>query len=317
MAEGNLNELLVGKDEAARALIAQRVGQQLCLDDLPEVELRAAEALARHLVADAIERVRSALSDAVRSASHLPRDVALKIAHDVDAVSCPFLRVTEVFTEHDWQQLVLTVSRNARVSVARRSSMSEGLAVTLAELGDSVVAQALVENAAAPMTRPVCDTLIDRFEETTWVLDTLAQRDDLMAETAAKLVTKVSAAMRERLVSSYGVPEQAARLAGEAETMALLSVIRDVPQSQMQTFVTNLQAERKLSYGLLLDALRNGSLDFFEAAISQLTGISVERVRATVDQGSDGALMGLLSHAKIPNGLYAEVWEQMQKIRKP
>ncbi len=317
MAEGNLNELLVGKDEATRALIAQRVGERLCLDDLPDVELRAAEALARHLVADAMERVRRALSDAVKSASHLPRDVALKIAHDVDSVSCPFLRVTEVFTEHDWQQLVLTVSRNARISVARRNAMSEGLAVTLAELGDSVVAQALVENSAAPMTPPVCDTLIDRFEETAWVLDMLAERDDLMAETAAKLVTKVSAAVRERLVKSYGVPEQAARLAGEAETMALLSVIRDVPQSGMQTFVTNLQAERKLSYGLLLDALRDGSLDFFEAAISQLTGISLEKVRATVDHGSDGALVGLLSHAEVPNELYANVWEELKKLRKP
>ena len=230
MAEGNIRELLAGKDDAERALIAQRVGGQLCLDDLAAVELRAAEALARLLVSDAVERVWHALSDAVKSATHLPRDVALKIAHDVDAVSCPFLLATEVFSEDDWRQLVMTISRTARVTVASRRTMTEGLAVTLSELGDSVVAQALVDNAATPMTIPVCDTLIDRFEETSWVLDKLAARDDLLAATAAKLIEKVSSVARSKLMTAHARPAEAARLAAEAEFGALLGLIRDVPR---------------------------------------------------------------------------------------
>ena len=164
MAQVDCHGLLRGKDEQARFEIARRVGARLCGEDLSEADRAAAEALARSLVDDAIETVRAELSKAVKNARHLARDVALKIAHDVDSVSCPFLQATDIFSEHDWQQLILTISRGGRVAVACRNSISEGIATSLAQIGDAVVAQALVENKAAPMTPRVCDPLIDRFE---------------------------------------------------------------------------------------------------------------------------------------------------------
>lgn len=295
--------------------IARRAGARLCLDDLSEAELRAAETLARHLVADAVERVRAALSDAVKSALHLPRDVALKIAHDVDAVACPFLQATDVFSEEDWQQLVLTVSRGGRVAVASRPAMSEGVAVALAELGDSVVAQALVENPAAPMTPPVCDTIIERFEETGWVLDTLAGRDDLLAETASQLITKVSSVLRERLIRTYGVSEHATKLASEAEIGALLDLIRNVPPPRLTEFVKHLRSRRQLSYTLMLEALRDGSLQFFTAAVSELAKLPADKVGYVLDEGSDGVLTGLLSRVEIPKDIYAEIWSELKRRR--
>ena len=87
------------KDELARAAIAQRVGERMAALELGEVDRRAAETLARVLVSDAAEQVRRELSLAIRHARYLPKDIALKIAHDVDAIACPFLEVTEVFTE--------------------------------------------------------------------------------------------------------------------------------------------------------------------------------------------------------------------------
>jgi uncharacterized protein (DUF2336 family) len=120
--------------------------------------------LAQDIARDVVEQVRCALSNAIRNTHHLPRPLAMMLAHDVDSVACPFLEVTEMFTEADWQSLILTISRNARVTVARRENMPDSLALSLAEIGDSVVAETLVENAAAPMTAVVCDTLLQRFE---------------------------------------------------------------------------------------------------------------------------------------------------------
>jgi hypothetical protein len=42
--------------------------------------------------------------------------------------------------------------------------MADSLALSLAEIGDSVVTETLVENASAPMNAAVCDTLLQRFE---------------------------------------------------------------------------------------------------------------------------------------------------------
>ncbi len=119
------HDFVNSQGEEARVQIALRTGSSLAHDDISEADRRAAELIAYVLAEDAIERVRIELSKAIRHAKHLPRDLALKLAHDVDSVSCPFLEVTEVFSECDWQQLVLTISRNAQVAVARRSSISD------------------------------------------------------------------------------------------------------------------------------------------------------------------------------------------------
>jgi len=168
------NQFLTGMDDDDRVLIAARVGSVLSEDATSAADRRAAELLAHDLAKDAIERVRCALSDAIKNAIHLPRPLAMMIAHDVDSVACPFLEVTEVFSETDWQSLLLTISRNARISAARRASMPDSLALSLAETGDSVVAETLVENPATPMNAAVCDTLLRRFESEIWVLDKMA-----------------------------------------------------------------------------------------------------------------------------------------------
>ena len=315
MAVGNLHQLLVGKDEGARSEIARRVGEHLRLEDLPEVEQRAAEALARHLVADAVERVRGALAEAVSTATYLPRDVALKIAHDVDAVACPFLQATDVFSEADWKQLVLTVSRGARVAVASRPRLSEGVAVVLAEVGDSVVTGALVENPAAPMTRRVCETIMDRSDDAGWVLDALAQRDDLFAETAAHLITKVSSVAQAQLTKTYGLTASAVGLSAAAESGAMLKLIGKVPVKRLPAFVKHLRERKQFSHRLLLEALRDGSLDFFDAAVADLARLPLPKVRHLVDHGNDGLLTGLLSRVEIPQEIYSDIWEELKRFR--
>ena len=120
MDSTEVSSLVGDKDDDARVHIAERVGECLSSDDLVEADRRAAEMLARELVRDAILRVRRSLAMAVRHAKHLPRDIALSIAHDVDSVACPFLAVTDVFSDEDWMQLLLTISRGARAAVAKR-----------------------------------------------------------------------------------------------------------------------------------------------------------------------------------------------------
>ncbi len=315
MSDAGFHDLLEGKGESARMQIARRVGGRLVLEDLPDTELRAAEALARDLVNDAIERVRQELSQAVRHAKYLPRDIALKIAHDVDSVACPFLEVTEVFSDAEWQQLVLTISRGARIAVARRTSMTEGLALALAELGDSLVAESLVENPAAPTTLTVCDALIERFETSTWVLDKLAERDGLSEAIAVKLYAKISAAAREKLSQTYGLADYTEPIGVDAEFGAILQLVRDTPEARLPTLAGNLRDEGNLTHSLLLRALREGLLAFFEAAVAQLSGVALTKVRSAVRHGGLGPVTELFGQAGIRRTVHGEYWDALQSAR--
>ena len=213
MVDDDPPDYLDDKDEGTRRRITRRVGERLSIENLPDAERLAGEALARELVSDAIEHVRAEFANAVRHARYLPQDIALKIAHDVDSVAGPFLEVTEVFSEAEWQRLVRTISLTSRVTVARRASLTEGVVIALAEIGDAVVVEALIENPDAPLTEQVCYLIVDRFADQTAVLDQLAQRDSLGAEIALDLVAKVSATVRAMLTKKYNLGGGGKRLA--------------------------------------------------------------------------------------------------------
>ncbi len=315
MGSVEVSDLLETKNDNARIDIARRIGKILSVDDLPDVERKAAEVLARDLVADAVERVRRELSQAVAEARYLARDIAMKIAHDVDSIACPFLQVTEVFTDEDWQRLVLTISCGARIAAAERKSMSEGLALVLAEVGEAKVAEALVANGAAPMTSRICGTLMDRFDSKSQVLDKLAERGDLREEIVASLIVKASAAARKKLEASYELPNHTAVVAAEAEVAAIVRLIRETPEIRQGALAEQLRQRERLSHRLLLTALQEGLLYFFEAAMSSLASLTLRQVKSATREGGIDSLAKLLDTAKFPRAAYDDVWEALQKIR--
>ena len=306
---------LEGQDEDAKIEIADRVGARLRLDGIPAAERHAAEALARALTEDAVERVRRQLSFAIRSAQRLPRDIALRLAHDVDSVACPFLEATEVFSDSDWKQLVLTISRGARIATARRQSLSEGLTLALAELGDSVVAETLVENQAAPMTHSVCTVVVERFDEAPWVLDKLAERDDLLSEIVAKLSGKVSAAARQRLLTRYDLPDFTEPLAVEADIAVTRELIRQSSEAKLPYLVDTLREMGKLNASLLLVVLGDRSLHFFELAVAAIAKESLQRTRHLVRRGNMDDVFALFRRAGLPGVLHKDYWMALQFAR--
>ena len=247
MADSEVDTMLDGKDEDARSKIADRVGERLSSDEMSQTDRRAAEILARALAKDAIVRVRRALSMTVRNAQHLPLDIGLIIAHDVDSVACPFLAVTDIFSDEDWSQLLLTISRGARATVAKRSPMQEVVAKGLSGVGDSVVAENLIENSAVPMTKAVCQTLINRFETEVGVLDKLALRDDLITDIAVQLTGRVSDAVRDKLSRTYKIPGSFDPVVEEAAIGAIVVLLKDTSEEDLMVVVQTLQAENNFS----------------------------------------------------------------------
>ncbi len=199
--------LLSNKDATQRAQLAQGIGTRLNSSDVSTIDRYAAEELARQLAEDAVQMVREELSKAVRHCRFLPRDIAMKIAHDVDAVAGPFLEVTEVFSEDDWRDLVRTVSQTARVAIAGRPDLSEGMVDFLVETGDICVAPTLIRNSQAPIKGSAFSTLMDRFEGQRWILELMVARTTLPPEIAIRLVSIVSEAAREKLARLHGIED--------------------------------------------------------------------------------------------------------------
>lgn len=310
------SDALTGRDDTARSEIAQRVGQVLSGDDMSQADRVAAELVAWKLLDDAVERVRFALANAVKHAQHLPMRLALKIVHDVDSIACPFLETTEIFSDEDWAQLLLTISRGARIAVARRSSMTESIAKNLLQSGDAVVAEVLVENPAATMSDSVFQILMDRFSSQIWILDKLAMRDDLLTEIAVQLTLHVSAAAREKLSKCYNIPDQADRLSIETEQNAIFELVKNASDGELVTIARTLNKERKLTPRFLLSALEEDQNAFFEVALSVLGGGRLGDVQGVMRTRRRDAVLPLLEKSGIPQPMRNAFWHAFQIGRR-
>src|SRR3546814_13734751 len=73
---------------------------------MTDAERRLAEDIFRKLAADAELLVREALSANLKTTADLPHDLALALARDVDSVSLPMLKYSEVLTDDDLISIV-------------------------------------------------------------------------------------------------------------------------------------------------------------------------------------------------------------------
>lgn len=311
LQDQNLSE----KSDATRMAIAERLGEYFSDEKIAEADLRAAEALARELANDAVERVRSALSTALATAVYLPRDIVQTIAHDVDSIAGPFLQITDVLSDEEWRDLVVTLSTGVRRAVAARSSMPESLAIALSSYGDESVVEILIDNPATPMTEGVCRPIVDRFQSDTGILDRLAQRDDLVNSVVITLITRVSAAALDKLTNTYRMGEDARPVVIKAENTALLGLIEDTPGSDWPNLVRSLQSQGKLTYPVMLSALEENYFAFFHAAVCVLGEVSPRQTGRILLHGDFWAVSGIFDQCRIPAEMRDQFWDALSQAR--
>src|SRR3546814_15651310 len=103
---------------------------------MTEVERTLAEDIFRRLVADAEVLVRQALAANLKTTADLPHDLAVALARDVDSVSLPVLKYSEVLTDDDLIEIVRIENAAAQpVPIAPRRSVSTALADALLSPG--------------------------------------------------------------------------------------------------------------------------------------------------------------------------------------
>ena len=308
-----VEHLLSNKDATQRAILAQELAARLDSPNGSVSDRRAAEELARQLAEDAVQLVREELSKAVRHCQFLPHDIAVSIAHDVDAVACPFLQITEIFSEDDWRELVQTVSQAARMTIAGRPGVTEGVVESLVETGDICVAATLIRNARAPICDATYSTLLDRFEGYPWVLELMVARTSLPPEIAYRLVTRVSDAARERLAEAHGIEDFTNLPVADARANALIRIIGKLRMDQLAGFASDLYRVDELGPAFLLQALNSGLVDFFEAAMAVHVHIPVENVRTLIRSGDEVALAQILDRAQVPDLLRQDITDALQR----
>src|SRR4051812_36746576 len=101
LTDEDIRTLVKGASADERAAAAQKLCHTIERTPLTDEERETAAEILRVMAADAAELVRRALATTLKSSPLLPRDVALKLARDVESVCLPVLAFSPVFTDDD------------------------------------------------------------------------------------------------------------------------------------------------------------------------------------------------------------------------
>jgi uncharacterized protein (DUF2336 family) len=306
LTDSDIRILVAGRSPHERSLIAHRLCARMDEQALSEDDRARAQDILRIMSADATEMVRKALATTLRSSPLIPRDVALRLAGDVERIAIPILGASPAFTDADLIEIVKLGDPIRQVAVARRPFVSEQVSRTIVELGEPPAVQAVCSNDNAVVPEDLLQKVMDRFEHVEEVLQAVAFRRELPLSVTERLIDMVGERLREHLVNHHGVSDETAlRIAAGAAERASIDLVDQAGRSaDVRKFVAHLHKVGRLNASLVLRALAHGHMAFVEHAMAELAGVPHHRTWLMVHDAGDLGLKAIYERTGLPARLF-------------
>jgi uncharacterized protein (DUF2336 family) len=320
LSQLDIRRLFKGGDPDARALVAQSLCRAAERAVLTDADRAAAEEVIRILAADTAERVRRALALTLKASPLIPRDVALKLARDVESVALPVISGSPAFTDDDLIEIVKTGRGERQTAVASRTSLSPRVTGIVAVFGTEAAVAVACANDNAVFSEIGLQRALDRFPRSEAVTTAIAYRATLPVAVAERLVDLVGEAVRKHLLDRHALKlETALRLTAAARERVTVDLVDQAGASaDLPGFAAHLHRSGRLNASLLLRALAHGQMSFFEHALAELAAVPHHRTWLMVHDGGSLGFRAVYDRAGLPSRLFAafraglDAWRSLQ-----
>jgi uncharacterized protein (DUF2336 family) len=306
MTNADVRTLVRGETADDRAAAAHKLCRTMDRQALSEDERRAAQDILRVMAADAAELVRRALAVTLKSSPLLPRDVALKLAADVESIALPVLNWSPAFTDEDLVQLVRSAPEPKQVAVARRPGLSERVTGALVDVGAEAAVREACANDNAAFSERGLQRAVERFQHSEAVHGAIAHRKVLPISVAERLLALAGDAVRQHLVSHHALsPETALQISTGARERATFDLVEQGARAaDLVAFCAHLHRQARLTGSLLLRALASGHMAFFEHGLAELAGAPHHRAWLLVHDAGPLGLKAIYERAGLPARMF-------------
>lgn len=284
--------------------------------DLSPDDLAAAEGAMIMLLDDPSPLVRLAMSEVFASSQKAPQVVVNALAADQVDVAYPVLTRSPMLLEDDLVDLIATGTPETQVAIANRVLLSRPLAAAISEVGSAEACLTLLENPDADIALFSIDRIVDRFGHLAAIRENLSARDDLPMTTRQALLSKLSQTLagfvtgRNWLGTEHA--EYAAREACEKATLALAA---ETPYEEVAALMQHLRQSGQLTGGMILRALLCGNVVLFEEALTELSGVPLDRVTSYIHDKNISGFHALYRKAGLPDVAYPAFREAIAAMR--
>jgi uncharacterized protein (DUF2336 family) len=297
-----LEETVVDYDEGIRIGIAEAIGDDLTAGSLNRAQRENAFLVLRALARDVETAVRAAVAQHIKECPFLPRGLARELAMDVVSVAIPIISFSTALTDEDLVEIVRLGHTAKNIAIATRKSVPQVVSGALAEDGDRQVVSALLDNIGARVSQNAYGRIIDRFSDDERILLLVNERPSLPVNIVDRLASVASEALRERIVTRHGMPQE---LTDDIVTLGregfVAGQVRSHPGgSDFGPLVTRLGREDRLTATLLLRALFDGEVAFFDTAMAKLAGLPKGETRTWIHDRGPGGFKSIFRRTSLP-----------------
>ena len=301
----DIRTLVRGATADERAIAAHKLCRRIDAG-LDDEDREAAAEVLRLMALDAAELVRRALAVTLKTSRELPRDVAVRLARDVESVATPVLTFSPVLTDEDLSDIIRLPDAAKQLAIARRATLSTAVTDALVRHAGEEAVRTACANDNADFAEAGLRTAMERFEHSQALANAMALRKMLPPGICERLVGRVSEGVRQQLMDRHNLsPETALSIAIGARERATVDLVDQAGRSSdLKSFTGQLHAEGRLTASLLLRALVQGHMGFFEWAMAELTGLAHHRAWIMIHDAGPLGLQAIYARARLPEQLY-------------
>ncbi len=152
-------------DDEVRYQMADKIGRlvpELSADQREKAEALTVTVL-RELAADQLPRIRAIVSEHLKSADNVPKDIVLQLAQDLEViVAAPVLQFSPLLSDQDLLEIIDAGRESGALSaIARRRALGGDVADAVAQTLDPKAVGVLLANDSAQLREDTLDWIID------------------------------------------------------------------------------------------------------------------------------------------------------------
>lgn len=306
LTDSDIRTLIKGPTEEDRAQAAHKICRCIDEGELTPDERAHAESIIAIMAEDAAALVRRSLAVALKNSPRLPREVANKLAQDLDSIALPVILNSPVLTDGDLVEIIRSCPPAKQVAVASRETLSISVTGAIAQYAPPAAVERALANDNALFDEDGLDIALTRFEQTETITAAMVRRNALPVSITEKLVSIVTGELFDHLVNNHELPPQIAiDLAMGSRERATIDIVEQASrQNDVHRFVQQLNLNGRLTPSLMMRGLCLGHMEFVEHAMAELAGISHQRVWLLVHDSGPLGLKAAFDRAGMPPRLF-------------
>ena len=271
-------------DPEIRARAAQKICRTFRDSKLSDVERLFARRLLAHMAEDAVAIVRRALAVTLKNSPELPRDIALKLAADIDNIAVPVLENSPVFSDRDLIDILRSKAAAKVRAVAKRPNVSGDIVRAIIRYGDSYAVADVAANDGADIDPATAAHMLELYHDNDLLKNAFIARRDLPVVIMEKLITMVSEEAALTLQSRHDLPVDIAidLMTRSRERATLELTDRGISNRDAKLLCERLKREGRLSSSIIIRMAGIGQMMLLKHALSIRAAINAPKAELMI-----------------------------------